>query len=302
VDPVSVVGAAEPTASLRHANVDLVASAPIFSADDLVGLLSIGIAADDSGSSQTRQARLLAAAIDYAGVLGAVAGSAIAGRREMAAAEARLEQILVARAFHTVFQPIVEFEGLVAVGYEALTRFDDGVPPDVRFAEAAQAEIAAAFELAAIQMAIEQSAAIPAEAFVSVNVSPRTVIDYVDDLRTILGSTDRQLVVELTEHVMIDDYHELRAADTLQPVRTVRLDYSAASRPAPKSCTRSAVPGTASRGHRGSRQDTITTSWGSGRHLRVPGTRDNPREPDRLPPCRAVGRSRRADPGRHRRA
>ena len=66
VDEVRAVGPAEPTDSLRKANLDMVASAPIFAGDDLVGLLSIGTVADDSRSSRARQAKLLAAAIDYA--------------------------------------------------------------------------------------------------------------------------------------------------------------------------------------------------------------------------------------------
>ena len=35
-----------------------------------------------------------------------------------------------------MFQPIVELAGRAVVGYEALTRFTDGRPPDEVFAEA----------------------------------------------------------------------------------------------------------------------------------------------------------------------
>ncbi len=206
----TIGGETEPTTSLRDADVELVASSPIYAADDLVGLLSIGVVADDRASTTTRQAKLLAAAVDYAGVLGAVAGSALAGRRQSAAERARLERILDARAFRTVYQPIVELDGLTAVGYEALTRFDDGRPPDVRFAEAARAGLGGAFELAAIRMAIEGSAALPTGAFVSVNLSPRTSVERSAEIRAIVDSTDRPVVIELTEHVRIEDYAELR--------------------------------------------------------------------------------------------
>ena len=212
VDDVKALGQSESTASFRNANLDILAVAPVFSADHLVGLLAIGATADDAWSMRSRQAKLLAAAIDYASVLSAVAGSAIAGRREAAALRTRLERMLESRAFHTLVQPIVEVETLQIVGFEALTRFDDGTPPDIRFAEATRAELGAAFELAAIRMAVEEVDPLPPTAFVSVNISPRALIEHADALREILAPTGRSLVVELTEHVAIDDYQELRGA------------------------------------------------------------------------------------------
>lgn len=229
VDEVTRAGPTKPTASFRSANLDLIASAPIFAADDLVGLISIGAIADERRSSRSRQAKLLAAAIDYAGVLSAVAGASIARRRAAGALRASLQAILEAREFHTVFQPIVEVETRGIVGYEALTRFDDGVAPDVRFAEATRAELAPAFELAAIAMAIEQSDRLPTGTFLSVNISPRSVIDRADQIRQILAHTGRSVIVELTEHVMIEDYQELRAAlgDLGQAVRVAVDDAGA---------------------------------------------------------------------------
>ncbi len=97
----------------------------------MVGLLSIGVVGSgDERSVAGRESRLLASAIDYASVLGAVAGPAIAGRRIAAATRARLDRELDQRAFHAVFQPIVDLESLATVGYEALTRFDEGTRPE----------------------------------------------------------------------------------------------------------------------------------------------------------------------------
>ena len=189
VEEVRAAGRPEPTELFRVAGLELVASAPVFSGEDLVGLLSIGTAADDSRSSRSRQAKLLASAIDYASVLSAIAGSAIAGRREAAAVHSQLEQMLEAREFHAVFQPIIELETQAIVGFEALTRFDDGTPPDVRFAEAARAELGPEFELAAITRAVEESVGLPAETFLSLNISPSSLIDRTDDLRQVLAGT-----------------------------------------------------------------------------------------------------------------
>lgn len=213
VDEVRSSGPAQPTASLKAANLDLVASAPIFHGDDnLVGLLSIGIVADRTRSSRSREAKLLSAAIDYASVLSAFAGSAIAGRQEAAELRTRLEGVLARQEFKAVFQPIVEVETRALVGFEALTRFGDGTPPDVRFAEAHRADLGAAFELAALRLACAESDGLPPGPFLSLNVSPRTVVDHASDIQAILLPTGRPIVIELTEHVPIEDYAEMRAA------------------------------------------------------------------------------------------
>jgi EAL domain-containing protein (putative c-di-GMP-specific phosphodiesterase class I)/DNA-binding response OmpR family regulator len=212
VDEVRASGAAEPSEALREADIDTVASAPILAGEEIVGLLSMGIGRADGGSATGRQAQLLAAVIDYASVLSATAGTAIAGRREAADVRQRLQSILERRAFHPVVQPIVEVETGTLVGFEALTRFDDGVRPDLRFAEAARADLGFEYELEAMTLAVSRSGPLPPSAFLSLNISPQTVIERTAEVGAILRSTERSVVLELTEHVPIDDYGELRAA------------------------------------------------------------------------------------------
>lgn len=229
VEAVTPVGPAEPTEALRNANLDLVATAPIFSGDDLVGLLSIGGEVDEGRSARDRSARLLSAAIDYASVLSAVAGASIAGRLEESAQQARLQAVLEAREFHPVYQAIVAVETRAIVGYEALTRFDDGTRPDIRFAEAARAGLGPAFELAAMSMAVEGLDRL-GPGFISLNLSPGSVIDRLDEVREIVRtSSNRTTVIELTEHATVDDYGELRAAlGSLGPNVEVAVDDAGA--------------------------------------------------------------------------
>jgi EAL domain-containing protein (putative c-di-GMP-specific phosphodiesterase class I)/DNA-binding response OmpR family regulator len=200
-----------PTAALLAADTHLVASAPIRAGGIIVGLFSIGAKTDDQQRSSA-QAQLLASAIDYARILEAVAGPSIAGRLDAAATRARLERILTAQEFHMAVQPVVDLEMPVTVGYEALARFDDGVAPDLRFAEATRADLGTEFELAAIAAAVAGSDALPAEAFLSVNLSPQTLISRTDALRDMLVASGRKMVVELTEHAPIDDYAVVREA------------------------------------------------------------------------------------------
>ncbi len=189
-----------------------VAGAPIYSGETLVGMLIIGTAGEMPGSFHDRPAKVMAAAIDYASILTAVAGAAIADRRGTDADQARLRHDLQARAFHAVFQPIVELETRRVVGYEALTRFHDGTAPDVRFADAARLGLGDDYELAAIETALAEATKLPADAFLSLNVSPAVALASRDLLRGHLDGADRPIVLELTEHVRIIDYAPLRDA------------------------------------------------------------------------------------------
>ncbi len=190
----------------------LIAGAPIYSKDSLVGVLLIGVSRDDAGRYHDRPAKLMAAAIDYASILTAVAGAALADRRAVRAEGTRLEQVLADRAFGVVFQPIVDLETRDVVGYEALTRFNDGTPPDVRFADAARLGLGEDFELAAMMKAMQESIKLPGDVFLSINISPAVALGSKSELRAQLNDSTRQIVLELTEHVPIGDYGQLRAA------------------------------------------------------------------------------------------
>ncbi len=109
-----------------------------------------------------------------------------------------------------VFQPIVDLAAATVAGYEALARFPGTAGPDVWFAAAAEAGLAAELESLAIHKALDVVPDLPADTFLTVNVSPH-----------ILGSAPvqdalatrpdlRRVVVELTEHTPVDDLALLR--------------------------------------------------------------------------------------------
>jgi EAL domain-containing protein (putative c-di-GMP-specific phosphodiesterase class I)/CheY-like chemotaxis protein len=194
------------------ADLAIVARAPIYAGDQLVGLLTVGLGEESGRRSPARKAGLLAAAIDYASFLSAGTGAAFADRRGMADDRATLEQILVTRAFHPVFQPIVDLATRRVVGYEALTRFADGIRPDLRFAKATSIGLGHELELAAVTAALDAVPGLPADIYVSLNMSPSLLLSNGDAVRSRIRSAPRRLVIELTEHVAIEDYQALRAA------------------------------------------------------------------------------------------
>jgi PAS domain S-box-containing protein len=132
-------------------------------------------------------------------------------RWESARARARIENVVAGAAFRPVFQPIVDLATGEPIGYEALTRFDDGTPPDRVFAEARLCGLEQELESVTLRAALAASAALPAERFLTLNVSP-TLILAGDELRAILADRTRPIVLEVTEHDTIDDYGALRSA------------------------------------------------------------------------------------------
>ena len=97
------------------------------------------------------------------------------------------------------------------LGYEALTRFADGVRPDRRFGEAAAVGLGVELEEACVAAAIRASRLLPAGPWVSVNVSPALVLAE-GRLGALVSGGRGQIVLEITEHTAIEDYAALRAA------------------------------------------------------------------------------------------
>jgi EAL domain-containing protein (putative c-di-GMP-specific phosphodiesterase class I) len=195
------------------ANSDLAAGAPIFAGDELVGLLAIAAVIDAPMTTIAMlRARLLASATDYASALGAVAGPSIAYRRQGAKDKAELRRVLTDGRFFPVFQPIVSLPTGRVVGYEALTRFVDGTPPDIRFERAAAAGLGLEYELAAIDAAVRAAPHMAAAEFLSLNVSPDLVMTDGKRLRRVLARWRGRIVLEVTEHAPIGNYEAFRLA------------------------------------------------------------------------------------------
>ena len=191
--------------------IELAAGAPIYAGTRVVGILVIGQAGIEPPSSPARQSRLLAAVIDYANILSVAAGASIAAHRQLAATRARLERVIATRAFYAVFQPIVDLADRSVTAYEALTRFTDGTPPEVRFAEATDYGLGLELETVAIDSALHAAGMLPISAPISLNASPALVLDR-ERINATVDLASKPIVLELTEHAQIEDYEGLRNA------------------------------------------------------------------------------------------
>lgn len=193
---------------MRAVGVQALAFGPIRHGDDVMGVLVVG----------TRDSRFAAVVADKMPSLvsfGASSNTVLVERLEARRREYRLrgtfDALLATRAFHPVFQPIVELESGETIGYEGLTRFDSGERPDVCFADAWSVGMGAELELATLEAAIAAARSLPAGRWLDLNISPR-LLQTPERLTPLLAAADRPLVVEITEHELIEDYAAVREA------------------------------------------------------------------------------------------
>jgi EAL domain-containing protein (putative c-di-GMP-specific phosphodiesterase class I)/DNA-binding NarL/FixJ family response regulator len=173
------------------------------------------------GSPSGPLSHQLADLIDATDFIVAILRPAVEQAETANVAITRLQRVMSRREFAIYLQPVVRLDTGEVVAVEALTRFDDGMRPDVQFAEAATLGLGLNLQRATLEAAIVAAAGLPADVALSVNLSA-DVLQFEPTLPAIVAAAARPLIVEITEHERIDDYEAVRAAfDRLGP--NVRL-------------------------------------------------------------------------------
>lgn len=134
----------------------------------------------------------------------------------------RILETLDTSAFAIAYQPIVDLGQMQPSGYEALCRFsaEPYRSPDIWFDEAASVGLSVELELASIRQAVEQISQINPDQYISVNASPSTVISE-QFASTFLKLPLHRILLEITEHAVIDDYESF--TKVLRPLRHAGL-------------------------------------------------------------------------------
>jgi EAL domain-containing protein (putative c-di-GMP-specific phosphodiesterase class I)/CheY-like chemotaxis protein len=135
------------------------------------------------------------------------------GSRRQRDRHARVQRVIDGNRLSMVFQPIVDLKDGTVAGVEALARIATRPtrPPNEWFAEAAAVGLLLELELAAVGAAAAHLSELPESCYLSVNISPDTIVS--SELHGLLASLplDR-LMLEVTEHAPVDDYAALNDA------------------------------------------------------------------------------------------
>lgn len=142
----------------------------------------------------------------------------LVGNKEKQVSKDRIQSVLDGDDLSIVYQPIYHLVRDEIVGFESLSRFSTQPlrPPDIWFQEAARVGLGAQLEIKAVRIALQGFKHFPSNIYLSVNFSPETLLS--GSIASVLGgaSLDR-IVLEITEHVLIDQYSDI--AKILSPLR-----------------------------------------------------------------------------------
>jgi EAL domain-containing protein (putative c-di-GMP-specific phosphodiesterase class I) len=203
----------------------VMANAPLLWNDRVIGVIGLG-----GSPSESRRvvAERLTTVREFGVVAGALMGPPLAERARLEKVHETVSRIIDGRAFHPVFQPIVDLASQRIVGYEALTRFDSGERPDLCFANAAAVGLGRLLETACLRSAQYDAIALPADTWLSLNVSPELAVAQLP-LLAVLESSERDIVLEITEHAPVASYADLAAAlDLLRGQVRIAVDDAGA--------------------------------------------------------------------------
>jgi EAL domain-containing protein (putative c-di-GMP-specific phosphodiesterase class I)/DNA-binding response OmpR family regulator len=182
---------------------------PLNTSQGLLGAMVATTAMTDGIAYLTARLPVLTS---FSAVTAALLAPGILERQRRGAIRAQLEHVLETSSFTPVFQPVVELATDETIGFEALTRFADGMRPDRRFADADAVGLGLELEAVTMAAALEAAADLPRGGWLSLNVSPAFLMDPFRPRRILSDRHGRTLVLEITEHVAIEDYERFRAA------------------------------------------------------------------------------------------
>jgi EAL domain-containing protein (putative c-di-GMP-specific phosphodiesterase class I)/CheY-like chemotaxis protein len=138
--------------------------------------------------------------------------------RDLSSIRRKVQTVLRDNGVIPHFQPVVDLTNAATVGYEALARF---TPPDTRgpagwFRDAFEVGLGVELEWLAAKNALSAFESVAPGAFLALNLSPASVLQLREE--ALCPPADcPQIVIELTEHVPVEDYAAIH--DSLRELR-----------------------------------------------------------------------------------
>ncbi|GAA5053959.1 hypothetical protein GCM10023208_16330 [Erythrobacter westpacificensis] len=141
-------------------------------------------------------------------------------------ARRRVEAMLDGHAVTMFQQPIHDLKSGKPVGVECLARFPDLTKrgPQAWFDDAEKTGLGSELEMTAVRCALETVGQVPEGIYAAINASPETIMS--GTLRQVLEQSEAtNLVIEVTEHQLVDDYAALaREIEALKPFAKIAID------------------------------------------------------------------------------
>jgi EAL domain-containing protein (putative c-di-GMP-specific phosphodiesterase class I) len=195
-------------ALMTRAGVKGQAFAPISVGGDVVGLISIATTDADEALHLVAD---LPTVSESAALAEKILAPALLARQQLRRERAAMATMIEAGTFWPVFQPVIDLGSGERVGFEALTRFASHDSAADTFAHAVRIGLGIELETATLSRAIRASLSLPAAAWLGLNVSAM-LLGGARVLPRLLAGHAREIVLEVTEHEVIDDYGPLHVA------------------------------------------------------------------------------------------
>ncbi len=218
------VGAPAPTLPGIDTEDLTTVAAPVRHRGRAVAVLHIGARTDAPDAWVSRYLRV---ASELAAHVAPVLGPELSRRDIATVTREEVQRLIDTGGFTPLFQPICDLATGAAVGWEAFTRFADGVPPSRRFADAQSLGMGAELELVCGTTAVAAFNALGHDGWLSVNLSPGLLLS--GRAGAILAAATQPIVFELTETVAAEDCLRVRdAMDALRQPAMVAVDDTGA--------------------------------------------------------------------------
>jgi PAS domain S-box-containing protein len=195
------------TARMVRGGFTAIGNVPIRWEGQLVGILALATKGEEGPESMNARLAVFEELGSYAGALFGAEADVFSKKESL---RSNVLKIMKNRSFHPVFQPFVELETGTIVGYEALTRFDDGEPPDQRFLQAHSIGLGSELEALCAETALTAASDLEPDIWLSLNFSPAALLD--GHAAKVVDGVTRHLVIEVTEHAQIKNYQAIRRA------------------------------------------------------------------------------------------
>ena len=156
--------------------------------------------------------------VRFMAMLGELIVADFDAQRSNERARAELSHLIATADVEMTFQPVVDLRTGHTLGLEALARFPVSFgPPEQLFASADRLGLGLELERLTISEAWKEIAHVEREQFVAFNVSPKSLLQLAKVAQTRPDLPLPQVVVEVTEQAIVENYGDLR--DVLGPLR-----------------------------------------------------------------------------------